>query len=416
MTKTVTEPVAGAGALDLEQLVEEGLLAAAVAGVLRSLVDAMDAEVDDLVGPRDAKLGAARQHYRHGSAPGSVVLGARRVPVQRPRVRSTDGAEVGLDTYRWANDRDLIGEAVLRRTLANVALRRQPAVAEPVGAEVLASARSTSPSTLSRHLKRAAVRATQDLCARRFDDLGVVALMIDGVHFADTCCVAVLAICDDGSKVVMGLWAGDTENARVVTDLLADLVDRGLDDSRGLLFVIDGSKALAKGIRSVFGDDALIQRCQLHKRRNVADNLPHKERLAVDRRLARAFANPDPAAGRRAALALAADLEKRWPSAAASLREGLDEMFTVRRLGVEGRLAATLVCTNAIESMFSVVRVFTSNVKRWRGQPMVMRWATLGALKAEGSFRRVKGCTQIPELRIALEARVTARGYKMVKA
>jgi len=176
-------------------------------------------------------------------------------------------------------------------------------------------------------------------------------MMIDGVMFAGQCCVVALAICTDGTKVPVGLWLGETENKTGVTSLMADLFARGFDASGGLLFVLDGSKALAGGVAKVFGEAALIQRCTLHKRRNVTDHLPKDQQRFVDARLARAFNNRDPVAGLRAAKELVKALEDRYPDAAASLREGLEDMFTVRRLGLSDRLARTLTNTNAIESI-----------------------------------------------------------------
>lgn len=226
--------------------------------------------------------------------------------------------------------------------------------------------------------------------------------MIDGVTIAEHCCVVALAICADGTKLPVGLWLGDTENTTVVTHLLADLVDRGLDASGGLLVVLDGAKALAKAVRKVFGTHALIQRCTIRKRRNVTDYLPEPERGPVDATLARAVANPDPDAGLRSARELARRLQARHPSAAASLREGLEEMFTVGRLGVSQQLARTLTSTNPVESMISIARTTTRNVKRWKDGEMVRRWTAAGMLNAERGFRRVKGCKDMPALVAAL--------------
>jgi transposase-like protein len=172
--------------------------------------------------------------------------------------------------------------------------------------------------------------------------------------------------------------------------------------------VIDGAEALAAAVREVFGDTALIQRCTLHKRRNVRDHLPKEQRPWVDRKLAVAFTNTDPAAGERAARDLARRLEDRWPDAAASLREGLEKMFTVRRLGVTGRLAATLTNTNCIECMISIARDTTKNVKRWRDGKMIKRWCAAGMLNAERKFRRLKGHGQMPVLVAALARHVEA--------
>ncbi len=385
----------------------EGLLALSVGVGLRVFAEMMQDELRAKVGARHAKL-AGRTASRHGSAPGSVVLGGRRVGVERPRARSTDGTEVTLDTYAAFADDDLLSEVVMERMLAGLATRRHRAANEPVGADVEAAARSTSKSSVSRRFVAKTRRALEELMARDLTGLEVAALMVDGVNFAEHCCVVALAICTDGTKVPVGLWLGDTENKTVVTHLLADLVDRGLSAAGGLLVVIDGAKALAAGVAKVFGEAALVQRCTLHKRRNAADHLPADQRGWVDQRLARAFNHTDPAAGLRQAQDLARQLETRWPDAAASVREGLEDMFTVRRLGLGDRLARSLTNTNMIESMISVGRTTTANVKRWRDGSMVKRWAAAGMLNAERSFRRLKGCKDMPILVAALRRHVEA--------
>jgi putative transposase len=237
----------------------------------------------------------------------------------------------------------------------------------------------------------------------------VAALMIDGIIFADVCCVAALVITTDGTKVPVGLWDGDTENGTVVKDLLADLVERGLGYEAGILVVIDGSKALAAGVKRVFGKRAVVQRCVLHKRRNLGDYLDPMLARAIDRQLARAFNDSDWKRGLKVAKGVAAQLEDKHPSAAASLREGLEDMFTVRRLGVPDRLARSLSCTNAIESMISVVRTLTDRVKHWRDAKMVRRWVGVGMLEAERSFRRVKGCKGMAILVAAVRNEVAQR-------
>jgi len=190
----------------------------------------------------------------------------------------------------------------------------------------------------------------------------------------------------------------------VVRSLLADLVERGLTFDDGLLVVIDGAKALAAAVREVFGAKALIQRCTLHKRRNIADHLPDKDKDKdwVDARLVKAFGHPDPKHGLHNAKSLAAQMDENYPSAAASLREGLEEMFTVSRLGIDGRLARTLTTSNPIESMISIARTTNRNVTGWRDGQMVLRWTAAGMLNAERSFRRIKGYKQMPQLVDAL--------------
>jgi putative transposase len=239
--------------------------------------------------------------------------------------------------------------------------------------------------------------------ARDLTELDIKVLMLDGEHLAERCVVVALAISADGTKVPVGLWDGSTENKTVVRALLADLVERGLAFDDGLLVVCDGAKALSAAVREVFGDKALIPRCTLHKRRNIADHLPDKEKAWVDAKLVKAFNHADPGTGLRNAKSLAAQLDKNYPSAAASLREGLEEMFTVARLGLDGRLVRTLTTSNPVESMISIARATNRNVTRWRDGQMVLRWTAAGMLNAERSFRRIKGYKQMPQLVAALK-------------
>ena len=210
--------------------------------------------------------------------------------------------------------------------------------------------------------------------------------------------VVARGITADGTKVPVGLRLGDTDNSVVVKDLLANLVDRGLRFEHGILAVLDGSKALRKGVATVFGAKALVQRCTLHKRRNVIDYLPVASRKAMDKRLAGIFANVDAQAGLRDARRLAAQLKRDRPDAAGSLLEGLEEMFTVARLGITGALRLSLTNTNCIESMISTVRVVTGRVKKWHDGDMKKRWIATGMIEAQRTFRRVRGHTQMTDL------------------
>ncbi len=382
---------------DVAGAVKEGLLGFCADVGLVVMRQLMDAELTSRIGPKHAKL-AERTGNWHGTTTGPVVLGGRRVSVERPRGRSVEGKELELDTWAVFSSEDLLSQLVVERMLAGVATRRHADVAEPLGAELDAQATGTGRSSVSRRWKRASEQALGELMARDLSGLDVAVVMIDGIEIAGQCCVVGLVICTDGTKVPVGLWLGDTENKTVVTNLLADLVARGLRADGGLLVVIDGAKALAAGVRRVFGDQALVQRCTLHKRRNVADHLPDDLAGSVDWRLARAFNHPEWAKGLDAARRLAAELQADHPDAAASLLEGLEDMFTVRRLGVTGRLALTLTTTNPIESMISVARTAMGRVKRWKDGSMKKRWVAAGMLEAERSFRRVKGCKEMPTL------------------
>jgi transposase-like protein len=308
------------------------------------------------------------------------------------------------------SNKDLLDQLTAERVLAGVATRRHADVAEPLSSEIDDHAKGTGRSSVSRRWKRATEAALAELMARDLSGLEVAALMVDGIEVAGQCCVAALVITADGTKVPAGIWLGDTENKTVVTALLADIVARGLRSDQSLLVVIDGAKALAAGVAKVFGEKAVVQRCVLHKRRNVRGHLPKELGDRVDARLRLIFANPDPAKGLDAAKRLAGEIRAEHPDAAASLTEGLEDMFALRRLGIGGNLAEMLTCTNAIESMISVARTTMANVKNWQDGEMKKRWVAAGMLEAQRSFRRVRGYKQVPVLVAALRRRVGAPG------
>jgi putative transposase len=386
---------------DIAGVAKEGLLALSVATGLSVMQAMFEAEVTAVAGPK-GKHDPARTAVRHGAGKGSVTLGGRRVPVTRPRARTLEGHEVPLASYAHFAADDVLQQVVLERMLAGVATRRHARIAEPVGKSVSAEARSTGRSVVSRQFVKQTETALAELLARDLSDKDIKVLMLDGEHLADTCVIVALAITADGQKFPVGLWDGATENKTVVTAMLADLVSRGLSAEDGLLVVMDGAKALAAAVNGVFGTKAAVQRCTLHKRRNVADHLPDKEKAWVDAKLVKAFNHPDPEIGLKNARHLAGLLDKTYPGAANSLREGLEQMFTVSRLGIDGRLAKTLVTSNPVESMISIARTTNRNVTRWRDGHMVLRWTAAGMLNAERSFRRIKGYKQMPDLVAAL--------------
>ena len=385
---------------DIAVAAREGLLAMSVAAGMAVMAAMFEAEITEIAGPK-GKHNPERVAVRHGAEKGSVTLGGRRVAVTRPRARTVDGHEVPLQSYVHFAAEDLLAQVVMERMLAGVATRRHARAAEPVG-EAAGKQKSTSKSAISRRFVKLTETALAELMARDLSGEDIKVLMIDGEHLAERCVVVALAITADGTKKPVGLWDGSTENKTVVRALLADLVERGMNVDDGLLVVCDGAKALAAGVRAVFGDTALIQRCTLHKRRNIADHLPDKDKAWVDAKLVKAFGHPDPEQGLRNDKQLAAQLDKSYPGAAASLREGLEEMFTVARLGIDGRLAKTLTTSNPVESMISIARTTNRNVTRWRDGQMVLRWTAAGMLNAERSFRRIKGYKQMPQLVNAL--------------
>ncbi len=383
--------------------VKEGLLALAVAAGLQVMTAMMDESVTVLAGPK-GRHQPDRAAMRHGTEAGSVILGGRRVPVRRPRVRAADGSgELAVAAYEVFSNSDLLEEIALEKMMAKLSTRRYTAGLEPVGEAVQASARSTSKSSVSRRFVARTEVALAELMAAELSELDIVALMIDGVHFAGHLCVVALGIGIDGTKHPLGVVEGDTENATVVKDLLVNLRDRGLDVTRPTLVVIDGAKALASAVNAVF-DHPVIQRCQLHKIRNVEAKLSKAMASTVARKMRAAYHDPDPLHGEATLEALARSLDNAHPGAAGSLREGLAETLTVSRLGVPPTLARTLRSTNAIESMIEICRDHSTNVKRWRDGQMALRWCAAGMGEAAKQFRRVNGHLHLGALRKALDA------------
>jgi putative transposase len=385
----------------------EGLLALAVGAGLQVMQQLMEAEVSAVCGPR-GKHNPERTATRHGIERGSVTLGGRRMPVTRPRVRAVDGSgEVPVPAYEVFNSTELLGRLALERMLAGVSTRNYPVALEPVGHEVTERSRSTSKSAVSRKFVAMTETALADLLAADLSDLDLVALMIDGVHFADHLCVVALGIDIDGVKHPLAVVEGSTENTTLVRGLLVGLRERGLDTTKPILAVLDGAKALAAAVKEVF-DKPVIGRCQLHKLRNVRDHLPEKMRGPVEKRMRQAY-HADSALEAEALLtALARELDKTHPGAAASLREGLHETLTVLRLDVPPTLARTLRSTNAIESMISISRDHARNVKRWRDGQMALRWCAAGMVQASKQFRRVNGHLHLAALRASLERHLAA--------
>ena len=392
---------------DLAETVKEGLLALAVGAGLGVMQVMMQDSVTAVCGPKGAH-DPQRSAVRHGTEAGSVTLGGRRVPVRRPRVRSADGtSELPVPAYEAFTSTELLGSMALQRMMAKLSTRRYGAGLEPVGAAVEASSRSKSKSAVSRRFVAATETALGEMLSADLSGLDLVAVMIDGVHFADHLCVVALGIGIDGTKHPLGVVEGDTENTTVVKDLLVALRDRGLDTTRPILCVLDGAKALVAAVKAVF-DHPVVHRCQLHKIRNVESKLPKALAATVAKKMRAAYHDPDALAAEATLEALATSLAKSHPGAAGSLREGLFETLTVTRLGVPPTLARTLRSTNAIESMIEICRDHSTNVKRWRDGQMALRWCAAGMGEAAKQFRRVNGFLHLPALRAALEAHANA--------
>jgi transposase-like protein len=413
--RSLPERLAGRVTEQLEAFatqMHQGLLAASVAVGLDVMGELIEAEVTDVAGPK-GRHDPDRGAYRHGSEAGKVTLGGRLIPVRRPRVRTVAdehgiGREVHLESYDKFASVDLLAEHMVASMLAGLSGRRYASALEPVGETVEAAATGTSQSSVSRRFITATAERLDEFRSRPLDDHRWLIVFIDGFDFAGHTMIGALGVTADGTKVPLGVVEGSTENAGVVRGLVTGLRDRGLDASEGILFVLDGGKALCRAVRDVFGDQAVIARCRVHKERNVMDHLPEAERPWVRRKLRAAWANPDPVEAEAALKALASRLESVNPDAAASLREGLAETLTVTRLGVTGSLLKTVMSTNPVESMIEIVRAHARNVKRWKDGTMRLRWAVAGMDAAASQFRRVKGYRQLPKLAAALRHAVGA--------
>ena len=389
---------------DIAATMREGLLAMAVSAGLAVMSSLMEESVTALCGPK-GKHDAGRSALRHGAEDGAVTLGGRRVGVRRPRVRATDGSgELPVPAYDLFSSTELLGEMAMTKMMAKLSTRRYRAGLEPVGTQVAATSRSTSKSAVSRRFVEATETALAELLVGDLSGLDLVVLMVDGVHFADHLVVVAMGIAIDGTKHPLALAEGSTENATLVTDLLVGLRDRGLDVTKPVLVVIDGSKALSVAVRAVF-DHPVIARCQLHKIRNVTSKLPEALGQTVAKKMRSAY-HKEALVAQAELEELARQLSKSHPGAAGSLREGLAETLTVNRLGVPPTLARTLRSTNPIESMIEICRDHSANVKRWRDGQMALRWCAAGMAEAGKQFRKVNGFLHLPVLRKALEAEV----------
>ncbi len=381
----------------------EGLLALSVGVGLGVVHELMELEVDEVVGAK-GKHNPGRTAKRHGHEDGSMTLGGRRVQVRRPRMRTADDErELPVETYVYFADRDPLTRAVMDRMLAGVSTRKYATVGEPVGSDVDAESSATSKSAVSEMFIERTRSALEELMSRRLDDVRLAVMMLDGIEIADRTHVVALGISTDGVKIPLGLWEGSTENATLARTLLADLVDRGLDPEQAILFVVDGSKALRRSIKDVFGEHALVHRCHRHKERNVTDLLPERDRATVRTRIRAAWSLTDPELAKQRLELLAGELDRTWPDAAASLREGMQDTLTLMQLGINGQLAKTLCSTNPCESMIEIVRYTQRNVKRWHEGDMRKRWTAAGMLVAEQQFRRIIGYRDLATLVIAIE-------------
>jgi transposase-like protein len=320
----------------------------------------------------------------HGSQGGVVKLGHSKLHVKRPRLRS-DRGEVGIPAYTaLAQDGDL-SRRIADILVCNVSTRKYARVVHRCADEL-----GISKSAVSRQFVKQSAQAWAQLMARDLSQIDFVAMYVDGLIVAKHHIIAAVGVDAQGNKHVLGLAPGSSENAKVVKDLLSDLARRGVDLNISRLWVIDGSKALRSGIEQLCGKDAKVQRCRIHKIRNVSERLP-KDRAEQVRWLMKQAFKLDAPKGKQRLRELAKDLKAQHPDAAASVLEGMDEMFTITELGLTGELARCLATTNVIESPNSVVRRVSGRVTNYKDAEMALRWTAAGFIEAEKSFKKLRG-------------------------
>lgn len=367
---------------------------------VEALQDIFRDDVDRIVGPK-GKHAPLRFHNRWGSSPTELEFGGRRISVLRPRVRQRGGGEVTLPTVKHLQSFDPLPDAVLNQILLGVSTRGYDASVPP--APIGTRSRGTSRSAVSRQLVRKMSEKMKTSLTSSLTDVRLVGLLVDGIGVGDHTIVVALGVTPEGKKVPLGLHQGSTENATVCTTLVNKMLERGLKVEDPILCVIDGGKGIRKALRDVLGHLAVVQRCTVHKRRNVHDHLPKHRQNSIDRQIQEAYASKTAKTARNRLKQIISWLERNGEdSAAESLKEGLDETLTVIKLGLPDALRRFFSTTNAIENLMGSIRKTTRNVKRWRSDQMARRWAAAGIEQARDRFRNIKGHKSIPVLVAAL--------------
>jgi transposase-like protein len=378
--------------LPLAALVRGDLLALVHQLGLQAFAAMLEAERTKLCGPR-YKHDGARTATRAGWTQGELALGGRRIGVRRPRVADRQGKEVPLETWAELSSSDPLDMRAFEQMAIGVATRKYARSLDAMPEEI--ETRGVSKSAVSRRFVALTAEKLAEWLARPIADLDIWAVFIDGIHFGEHVVLCALGVDASGGKHVLGLWEGATENEVACKAMMENLVERGLQSNRSRLFIIDGSKALRAAIRNLFGRRALVQRCQVHKVRNVLGHLPDERHHEVRAAIREAYKCTKVDTAKRLLNNLARTLQRKHPSAAASLREGLDETLTVMGLGLGASLMRTLSTTNPIENLNGLLRATTRRVKRWDDGTMVLRWALVGVLEAARGFRRLRGFRDI---------------------
>lgn len=378
---------------------KDGLRELVVSSGMQVLEALLEDDREKLCGPK-RKQQSEREAYRYGYDQGQLVMGGRKVSVAKPRVRGVHGGEVMLPTWEAFRSADPLNERVVEQMMTGVSTRKYERSLEPLDQERKAIA--VKKSSVSRRFIDATSQKVSDFLNRPLDELDLPVIMIDGVHVGEQVVLGVIGIDTSGNKHVLGLCDGPSESDRVCRGLLRSLIERGLVVERARLFVIDGSAGLRKAILHTFGKWALIQRCQLHKMRNVLEHLPERKREWARAKMRKAWESASADTARSILEGLARSLGDH-PSAAASVREGLEDTLTLLKLGVTGALYRTLRTTNPIENLQGTIRQVTRNVRRWRDGAMAVRWVAAALIEAESRFRRIKGVSDMPRFLKALD-------------
>jgi transposase-like protein len=377
-----------------------------LAAGVETLAGMMEADARSACGPRHAR-GKQRTAHRWGRTKGKIEFHGGKVEIERPRLRGFDGKEQTLPSWEGTVMEDWLGKWAMNQMLINVSTRNfKRSMRLPEGDVPAPKGSGLSKSAASRRFVALSAARLKDWMAQDLSGLGLLVIQIDGIHMDDDMTlVAALGVDVNGDKHPLGLAEGATENAATVQALIDNLIERGLDPAFPRLFIIDGSKALSKAIRAAFGRDVAIQRCQIHKARNIMDRLPKSMHASVRRVLRQAWEMQDASKAEKLLRNLARRLERDWQGVSASILEGLDEMLTVTRLGLPAELRRSLACTNIIENAMGALRRVCRNVKYWRSPSMALRWAGAAMQEAVKGFRRLKAHKQLPILQKALAAR-----------
>jgi transposase-like protein len=376
-----------------------------LAAGIEALGAMMEKDAEEACGARHAR-GEGRRGHRWGRTRGKIGFHGGKVAVERPRVRGLGGNELALPSWEQAVEEDWLGQWAMNLMLINVSTRKfRRAVRLPTGDVPAPAGAGVSKSAASRHFVALSATRMKEWMASDLGGLDIMVVQIDGIHITEhLVLVAAIGIDGEGVKHPLGLIEGATEHGAVVQALIDDLVERGLDPTVPRLFIIDGSKALAKAIRRSFGRQTPIQRCQIHKARNIMERLSPALHASVRRALRQAWELDDAEKAEKLIRNLARRLEHDAPGVSKSILEGLDEILTVSRLGLPTALRRSLACTNIIENMMGTVRQVSRNVKRWQSASMALRWTAAAMLEAKKGFRRLKAYKQLPALRTALAA------------